>query len=402
MSRKKIVFVCLTFHWPPLGGAWVDEYEVMSRLSEKYDLTLIVPSFERFFPRGKIEKEMPFKVVRIPFNIVSFNRFILSRKIRSAVDKISPDVIFIGESGVMRPHISNALTKYKVIHRFYSTSIWCFNQNYFQNGAFCGKNIIDDFFQCVLCASKMWSDRLHEFIAATGFSPTYVRNLEKTYRNAYAIIVYNERIKSLLSGWNENVRVFPGGVDCEKFKPLRKEPNKKRLEIILPGRADDPAKGLNVLLKAVKEMKELEKKIRIKITWCHSEPPDGVDNIEIAPWMQFDEVEKFYRGADICVVPSLWEEPFGITALEAMACEIPVIASRIGGLQSIVVDGKTGFLFEPGNSSELRQKLISLIENEELRRKMGKEGLTRVRENYSWEALMKKYYFPLVEEAVGK
>ncbi len=402
MIRKKIVFVCLTFHWPPLGGAWVDECEVMSRLSEKYDVSLVVPSFERFFPRGKIDGEMPFRVNSIPFNVISFNRFNLSSKIKREVDKISPDAVFIGESGVMRPYIANALKKYKVVHRFYSTSIWCFNQNYFIDGKYCGKNIRDNYFHCVACALKMGIDRLHEYLAATAFSPTYISDLKKAYRNARAIIVYNGKIKESLSGWSNDVRVFPGGVDCGKFRPQNKENSGGKVNVILPGRADDPAKGLSFLLDAMKHMGKDAEKIKLRITWCHSEPPDTDKDIEIAPWLKFDEVERFYEGADICVVPSLWQEPFGITALEGMACAMPVIASKIGGLQGIVKDGETGYLIEPGNVKELCKKLTMLVKDEALRRKMGDAGLKRVKENYSWDAVMKKYYYPLLEEVLGE
>lgn len=398
MSKKKIAFVCLTFHWPPLGGAWVDECEVMTRLSEKYDVSLIVPSFERFFPRGKIDGKMPFKVFSIPFTVLSFNRFNLPSKIRNKVDEVSPDAVFIGESGVMRPHIANALKKYKVIHRFYSTSIWCFNQNYYPDGKYCGKNILNNYFQCVSCALKMNTDRVHEFLTSGAFFSTYLRGLKKTYRNARAIIVYNSKIKELLAGWSKDVRVIPGGVDCEKFKPVSRADDGKYINIILPGRADDPAKGLSVLLNAMKLMGGDAEKIKLKITWCHSTPPDFEGKIEIAPWLKFSEVEKFYRNADICVVPSLWEEPFGITALEAMACKIPVIASRIGGLQGIVVDGKTGFLFEPGNGKELYDKLMMLVKDEQKRKSMGEEGFKRVNSDYSWDAVMDNYYFPLFDE----
>ena len=65
-----------------------------------------------------------------------------------------------------------------------------------------------------------------------------------------------------------------------------------------------------------------------------------------ARFLGWIEPSKAYKQADIVIVPSLWEEPFGRTAIEAMSYGIPVIASNIGGLKNIVIDGKTGYLIE--------------------------------------------------------
>ena len=85
-----------------------------------------------------------------------------------------------------------------------------------------------------------------------------------------------------------------------------------------------------------------------------------MEYIEILKWINYKDLPSFYQDADICVIPSLWPEPFGITAIEAMACGKPVIASRIGGLKNIVDHGENGFLFKPGNCMELAEKIKSL------------------------------------------
>jgi len=398
---KKIAFVCLTFHWPPLGGAWIDEKEVMSRLCQKYDVTLIVPEFDRFFPRGKIEGEMPFKVVKIPSNVFSFNRVTLPSAIRKKLKEIKPDCVVVGESGVMRPYITFAARDYPVVQRFYSASIWCFNQNYFPFGRECGKTLLNDYFECVRCAFKMNRNRLHEFLNSTAFLPSYLEKLKECYRISRAIIVYNETIKESLNGWCDDVRVIPGGVDCIKFTPLKDIKNDNEnapLRIILPGRADDPAKGLGTLMKAVSLLGGLRDKLEVRATWCFSDPPDLGDNVKIFSWMNYEDLPGFYQDSDICVVPSLWPEPFGIAAVEAMACSKPVIASDIGGLKGIVEDGKTGFLVESGNAEKLAEKLVTFIEDAELRKKMGNEGFKRVHEKFCWESVMKEYYFKLFSD----
>jgi glycosyltransferase involved in cell wall biosynthesis len=77
------------------------------------------------------------------------------------------------------------------------------------------------------------------------------------------------------------------------------------------------------------------------------------------------------------VVPSVWPEPFGMVLIEAMVCGKPVIASRIGGIPEVVVDGETGFLVPPGDVGALREAMAHLLAHPELRVRMGKASLER-------------------------
>lgn len=392
----KIAFVCLTFHWPPLGGAWVDEKEVLTRLAETHDVTLIVPDYQRFFPRGRILKKLPFKIIRIPFNSLTFNFFSLSNRIKKAVSRINPDYVILGECGVARPYIANALKDLNVILRFYSTSIWCFNQNYFPDSKPCNNTLLESFLKCVKCAFTYNSkDRMQEFLGSLGFLPSYMMALKKSYINAKMIIVYNEDIKKSLDGFNNHVVVIPGGVDCERFKLKIKKNNDEKIKIIVSGRGDDPAKGLSVLLKACEELGELKRRIEINITWCHANPPKFPEYVKVNKWLDFEALPMFYRNGAICVVPSLWQEPFGITAVEGMASGLPVIASDIGGLGKIVNHGENGYLFQPGNHRELAERMKILINDGNLREKMGLKGREKAKREYSWDVIMEKYYFPI-------
>lgn len=88
------------------------------------------------------------------------------------------------------------------------------------------------------------------------------------------------------------------------------------------------------------------------------------------------DVERFYSIFDIFVLPSL-EEPFGIVLLEAMRFAIPVVATKVGGIPEVVLNNETGFLVPPKDSESLANKLIELLNNAELRGKMGKAGFER-------------------------
>ena len=114
-----------------------------------------------------------------------------------------------------------------------------------------------------------------------------------------------------------------------------------------------------------------------------------------------EELPELLRNVDIFVMPSIREE-FGVAAVEAQAMEIPVVSTRVGGVPEVVLDGETGILVEPGDSEQLAQAILTLIENPALRRQMGKRGREHVLANYRWEdnaALMENLYQRIVHSS---
>lgn len=105
--------------------------------------------------------------------------------------------------------------------------------------------------------------------------------------------------------------------------------------------------------------------------------------IKIHGALSYDETRKYYAKADIVVIPSVWIESFCLVGLEAMANMKPVIGSRIGGIKDWLVDGETGYHFEPGNALELAQKIDRLLNNKDLAVKMGINGYNRVKKQYN-------------------
>ena len=109
------------------------------------------------------------------------------------------------------------------------------------------------------------------------------------------------------------------------------------------------------------------------------------------PWADFvgfkqgEELRELVRRASFIVVPSEWYENCSMTVLEAMALGKPVIGSRIGGIPEQVEDGHNGFLFTPGDVSDLAEKLTLLARDSALRRTMGRAGRQKLEREYSLE-----------------
>jgi starch synthase len=145
--------------------------------------------------------------------------------------------------------------------------------------------------------------------------------------------------------------------------------------------------------KIAEEMKNAVEKARIKRS----------DIVWIDEMVDRKTATELYSHAAVFCCPSIYE-PFGIINLEAMACETPVVASAVGGIKEVVVDGETGFLvpleqmkespFEPTNpekfARDLATRINQLMADPRLREKFGKAGRKRAEEKFSWSAIAQK------------
>jgi len=98
-----------------------------------------------------------------------------------------------------------------------------------------------------------------------------------------------------------------------------------------------------------------------------------------------DRVAQLTKKADIVVLPSVCDEPFGMPAIEAMAAGIPVVAAAAGGLQEIVHDGATGLLVPRSNPGALAEAIMALAASPERRASMGRAGRAAVSQGFAWE-----------------
>lgn len=102
------------------------------------------------------------------------------------------------------------------------------------------------------------------------------------------------------------------------------------------------------------------------------------------------KIRDYLSVSDVLLLPSE-QESFGLAALEAMACEVPVIASRVGGLPEVVDDGETGYLSEMGDVDKMGADAARLLMNEEMRREMGKRAREAAVSRYSTDLVIPQY-----------
>jgi glycosyltransferase involved in cell wall biosynthesis len=129
-------------------------------------------------------------------------------------------------------------------------------------------------------------------------------------------------------------------------------------------------KGINVLLQAYRELKNAPPLVLIGRKFPNL-PLDLPRNVHMLGMWKHPSVLEAWRRCSIALTPSIWAEPFGLVAIEAMAVGRPVIASGIGGLRDFILDGQTGYLVPPGDPIALQHAIESLLANPQLRERMG-------------------------------
>ena len=210
--------------------------------------------------------------------------------------------------------------------------------------------------------------------------------------------------------------VIPNGINIEDFDiGYSKEECRKRLglptdkSIILFLSALYSFKGPHILIKAmpkiVKEASDTElvfvgKGVMREELEMLSKKLGVENNVKFVGFVD-DSFKKalYYKSADIFTFPSFLEI-FGIVNLEAMACGIPIVASKIGGVPDVVKDDENGLLVPPKDSEALADAVIYLLKNEDVRERMGKNGREKIKD-YSWKRITEeteKVYLSLIKE----
>jgi glycogen(starch) synthase len=113
--------------------------------------------------------------------------------------------------------------------------------------------------------------------------------------------------------------------------------------------------------------------------------------VEFTGWISPDAMPALINSASVVLMPSRWQEPFGLVALESALMARPVIAARVGGIPEIVEHKHTGLLVPPGNSSALAEAIARLLQSPETARRMGWAARKRALENFSFQRHVDAY-----------
>lgn len=237
------------------------------------------------------------------------------------------------------------------------------------------------------------------------------------------------RNRSHFPEYGQKFQTVSNGVDLAVFQPpVAPQRPRSNPRLIFVGRVS-PEKGLHVLLQAFERvlqgMPEVELEIigppgslppdiircisddaRAKdlVRFCQIDylnylrsqlSPLAAQRVTFAGLVERSQLAAHYSRADLLVNPS-FVESFGMSLLEGMALNLPVVATRVGGMTGVVVEGQTGLMVEPGDAAALAEALLTLLANPELGQTLGQAGRQRVLDCFSWDSvadsLLMHYY----------
>jgi glycosyltransferase involved in cell wall biosynthesis len=190
----------------------------------------------------------------------------------------------------------------------------------------------------------------------------------------------------------DRLTVVPVGVDHTVFKPYD-DVVKKKGRLMVTTSSDVPMKGLVPLLEAIAKLR-VERDIDLIVIGRPREKGRVAlalerlglsDIVTTITGVSDEELARLYGEAEVAIVPSLYEG-FSLPAIEAMSCGVPVVATTGGALPEVVgISGETGLLVEPNSPDDLVDAIRSLLDDPELRARLGSAGRERVIERFTWQ-----------------
>ncbi len=403
--RRRVAIISLLFNWPSTGGGIVHTYETIKFLSKAgYDV-------KHFYARnaewqlGNVAESAAPASEALSFRASEWSVEGIRGRFRTAVNCYNPDCVIVTDSWNSKPLLAEAVRDYRFFLRIAAQECLCPLNNVrllFENENIvtCPRHQLATPEVCCSCVYQRGSlssplHRAERELVGYG-SMDYDRSLRWAFANAEAVLVVNPLVAAMVSPYSRRVHVVPSGFDSSRFSPTSDSSQRieAKVRFLFAGLVDELMKGFHILREACKRLWRDRQDFELLVT---ANPSGSVDPFaKYIGWQSQSELPRVLNEVDVLVFPTIAEEALGRTAVEAMGAGRPVVASRIGGLMFTVVDEATGLLFEPGDVEDLCRKLRRLMDDPDLRMRMGAQGRRRFEEHYTWEAIIERHYRPLL------
>jgi glycosyltransferase involved in cell wall biosynthesis len=406
----RVAILSFLFNWPSTGGGTVHTYELAKFLArDGYEVAHIYARHDEW-GIGGVQGHLPYPSEVLQFESRDWSLSHIQARFRRAVQAFDPDHVIITDSWNIKPLLAEAVRDYPCILRLQALECLCPLNNVRllidEGGEFrqCPLHQLASPSECCRCLMErgQMSGPLHQAereLCEVG-TQRYHDSLLRAFRDAEAVLVVNPLTEAMVSPYARCVKVVTAGMDAGRFPWPAPEVSRERWAdgrrvLFFGGLVGEPMKGFRVLQEACRKLWRKRKDFVLAAT---ADPPDEVDEFtRFVGWCSQDDLPGQLHAADIVVFPTIAQEALGRTAVEAMAAGRPVVASRIGGLPFTIVDGTTGLLFEPGDSDDLARKLETLLDDADLRERMGLAGRKRFEEHYAWNVIIDRHYRPLLK-----
>jgi glycosyltransferase involved in cell wall biosynthesis len=322
-----------------------------------------------------------FPIERLDQRGVCFFHPLVNGVFREMCEIVKPEVVHGHHITGMSLGIIDIAREYgaKVVFTLHDNWGFCYKNTTIDNDGRLCPNAVD----CENCREMF---DLDEYSIPMGSRKSYYRRqMEKT--DAYVSPSEYMARAYIRAGFDpRKIHVIWNGIDAERYAAVKTEQEEK-VRITFAG-IFGPHKGVEYLIRALGLLKD--EPVVLKLAGKGEEEPKYralAEELGVAEKITFlgkvdnAQMIDIYRETDIFCLPAVSPENQPVTITEAMACGIPVIASRIGGVPELVEDGVTGYLAKPWDAEDLAEKIRMMVKDRKKMRQMGEAGRVRMREN---------------------
>ena len=290
-----------------------------------------------------------------------------------------PDVVHTHNLSGFSPIIWRSVKKLDIqlIHTLHDYYFLCPRTTMFKNSKICEKPCLE----CkVLSQPKMKLTNLVDTVVGVSNHILDQHIINCGFLNSRKVVIYNGIELSEPAAIEKEKKIFEG--KPLQFGYIGKINESKGLKLLLEEFIKLPSSKASLLIAGTGNIDYLEKL---------KELTKGRANVE---WLGHVEPEPFYKNLDVIVIPSLWNEPFGLVAIEPLEYGVPVIVSNRGGLSEIITSEEIGWCFDPDQPSSLFELLENSIQNSKKIRSMGgkvMQCVERFSSNHMINSYIKEY-----------
>ncbi len=383
-----ILFSGAVFHPEWKGGEPVIGKELIKFLSKRHTC--------------RVSKSLPFTIdkARSILRFIEKDYFVISEILqRSDISKSDLVLSFYDfDSSIMRQCIKRKVPIVVTQHIYWGL---CPKFDLWNNVFNCSCSIVEPYSRdCKKCLSRQGN--LGPQIVSSLFSANLInslRNNRKLYfSKCNALIVPSNYMATLYKkelGMDE-VRVVHNGIDTKFYKPMRRDSQGKKKQILYAG-ARTYTKGYHHFVKLASEITKLRDDVEfVAFGYGKGSSHNCVRDLG---YLSKPAVPQAYSDSYILIFPALWDEPFAQIPLESMACGCPVLAYASGGVSEMIKDGHSGGLVPTGDFNQLLEKTLDLIDNESKNSNMRVLSRQYIQEKFPLSVMLNKYEKILLEFA---
>jgi L-malate glycosyltransferase len=242
-------------------------------------------------------------------------------------------------------------------------------------------------------------------ITLVGSDPSYARVVAFSIEQSHGVTAVSNSLRAdtiAALGISREIRVIPNFLDCSVYRrrpvpELRAQLTAGGLDrVVVHASNFRPVKRVDAVVEIFRRIRQ---RVTARLVLIGDGPERGaVEQLIVESGLQDDvrfvgeqhDLVPWLSAADLFLLPSQ-QESFGLAALEAMACQVPVVAARVGGLPEVIDDGVTGYLCAPDDIEGMAERGVVLLADPELRDRIGREAAARVSERFCSDLIVPQY-----------